>query len=138
MLAVADGDTSRSVNLHHVLVKLTYFDDDPRLVPFHGVRTDEVLKTHCVTDDEWGQHPSVFGEPFVRPHVAVAKCLFALGEGLPPCAVGLVFAGMDWDKIPDRPSEDNLGGRHASVAVRRVAVLQYGTLETICVQTTIW
>ena len=50
----------------------------------------------------------------------------------------LVFAGMNWDKVPDGASEYAHSGGEVGIAIRRIAVLKYGTLEHVGVKRTIW
>ena len=68
-----DCHPARSINAHYVLVKLVYFNDSSRFVPFGWIWASLILKANVVADYKWGKAFSMFVPFLSRAHVAVAE-----------------------------------------------------------------
>jgi len=71
IFSIAESNSSRSIHTNYILVVLTHLDYFAGLVPFQGIWAYLVLKSHIVSDGEWGEVIRVFRPTFCCTHVSV-------------------------------------------------------------------
>ena len=76
-------------------------------------------------------------ESFLTLDVAVAKSCFSVVESFLPCPMGEELSWIDWNKVPDWPTEEDLGGGQLGIPVGGVSVLQYCTLKFVCIESSV-
>ncbi len=60
------------------------------------MRADLVLYSHFVSNFQWWESASVFGQPFCSSHVAVAEGLLTCRESVLPGRVGVGNDRVEW------------------------------------------
>lgn len=76
-------------------------------------------------------------ESFFTLDVAMAKSCFSVVESFLPCLMGKELSWVDWDKVPDWPTKEDLGGGQLGIPVRGVSVLQYCTLKLVSIKSSV-
>ena len=132
--AISESDSSGAINSDYILVKLFNLDDAASFVPFEGVVADLVLDSDLVADLQWGKTSGVFRESLQGFHMSVGECFFTAYQCFTPCRMWEKAARKDWYKVSNRSSKKALRWRESGVTVRRVAVLQDGSLEVLGVK----